>query len=63
MTLNLSKIGVQMSDLTGVRGIMKDIKETLQTNQEQEFILLSAGNPVLLPKIEQMWRNVPQNFS
>ncbi|MEH2366196.1 valine--pyruvate transaminase [Nostoc sp.] len=57
MTLNLSKIGVQMSNPIGVRGIMNDIIETLQTKQEQEFIVLSAGNPLLLPKVEQMWRD------
>lgn len=56
MKFNLSQIGVQMSDMSGVKGIMKDIKETLQANQEQKFIVLSPGNPVLLPKVEQMWR-------
>ncbi|MBD2410043.1 valine--pyruvate transaminase [Nostoc calcicola FACHB-389] len=56
MKLNLSQIGVQMSNLTGVRGMMKDIQETLQSKQGQEFIILSAGNPLLLPKVEQMWQ-------
>ncbi len=57
MTLNLSKIGVQMSNPTGVRGIMNDMIETLETKQEQESIVLSARNLQLLPKIEQMWQN------
>lgn len=57
MTLNLSQIGLHMSNLTGIRGIMKDIIETLQTKREQEFIILSAGNPLLLPKVEQLWRD------
>lgn len=57
MALNLSKIGVQMSNLTGIRAIGNDIIKTLQTNQKQEFINLSAGNPLLLPKVEQMWRD------
>ncbi|MCP6760178.1 MAG: valine--pyruvate transaminase [Fischerella sp. CENA71] len=57
MIPNLSQIGVQMSSLTGVKAIAKDIMKTLQTNQKQDFINLSAGNPVLLPKVEQMWRD------
>jgi valine--pyruvate aminotransferase len=57
MNLALSKIGTQMSNLTGVRAIMKDIIETLAAGTGQEFINLSAGNPVILPEIEQMWRD------
>jgi valine--pyruvate aminotransferase len=57
MNLTLSQIGNQMSNLTGVRAIMKDIQETLAAKKGQEFINLSAGNPVILPEIEQMWRD------
>ncbi len=57
MNLALSQIGTQMSNLTGVRAIMKDIQETLTARKGQEFINLSAGNPVILPEIEQMWRD------
>jgi valine--pyruvate aminotransferase len=57
MNLALSKIGTQMSNLSGVRAIMKDIQETLSARKGQEFINLSAGNPVILPEIEQMWRD------
>lgn len=46
-----------MSQLTGVRAIMKDIIETLKAGGEREFINLSAGNPVILPQVEQLWRN------
>lgn len=53
----LTKFGTQMSNLTGVRAIMKDIDETLQAGQGQEFINLSAGNPVILPEVEQLWRD------
>ena len=53
----LSKIGNQMSNLTGVRAIMKDIVETLETGAGQQFINLSAGNPVILPEVEQLWRD------
>ncbi len=53
----LSKIGKKMSQLTGVRAIMKDIIETLRSNQSQEFINLSAGNPVILPEVENLWRD------
>lgn len=53
----LTQFGTQMSNLTGVRAIMKDIIETLRASQGQEFINLSAGNPVILPEIEQLWRD------
>ena len=57
MNLALSKIGTQMSNLSGVRAIMKDIIETLAAEKDREFINLSAGNPVILPEIELMWRD------
>lgn len=53
----LTKIGTQMSNLTGVRAIMKDIIETLQAGEGKEFINLSAGNPLILPEVEQLWRD------
>ena len=57
MKLTLSRIGADMSQLSGVRAIMKDIIETLRSGAGQEFINLSAGNPVILPAIEQLWRD------
>jgi valine--pyruvate aminotransferase len=53
----LTKFGAQMSNLTGVRAIMKDIIETLRAGKGQEFINLSAGNPVILSEVEQLWRD------
>lgn len=53
----LTQFGNQMSNLTGVRAIMKDIIETLRAGQGQQFINLSAGNPVILPEVEQLWRD------
>ncbi|MEG4353165.1 valine--pyruvate transaminase [Microcoleus sp. LAD1_D3] len=53
----LTQFGAQMSQLTGVRAIMKDIIETLRAGSGQEFINLSAGNPVILPEVEQLWRD------
>lgn len=52
----LSQFGTQMSQLTGVRAIMKDIIETLKNSAGREFINLSAGNPVILPEVEHLWR-------
>ena len=51
-----------MSTLTGVRAIMKDIIETLNANQGRTFINLSAGNPVILPQIEQLWRDATERL-
>lgn len=36
---------------------MKDIIETLRAGAGQEFINLSAGNPLILPEVEQLWRD------
>lgn len=53
----LSQIGSQMSNLTGVRAIMKDIIETLRAGAGQDFINLSAGNPLILKEVENLWRS------
>lgn len=53
----LTQFGDQMSHLSGVRAIMKDIIETLQAGKGRAFINLSAGNPVILPQVEQLWRD------
>ncbi len=57
MTVELTEFGDRMSRLTGVRAIMKDIIETLRSGTERQFIDLSAGNPVILPEVEQLWRD------
>ncbi|MBT9311201.1 valine--pyruvate transaminase [Leptothoe kymatousa] len=57
MAPTLTQFGQQMSHLTGVRAIMKDIIETLQSGQSADFINLSAGNPVIIPEVEQLWRD------
>ncbi|HEX7045369.1 MAG TPA: hypothetical protein VF203_12220 [Burkholderiales bacterium] len=45
-----------MSRLTGVRTIMRDIKQTVAAAPHEPWINLSAGNPVVLPALEAMWR-------
>lgn len=62
MNPDLSQFGSQMSQLTGVRAIMKDIIETLRNSGGREFINLSAGNPVILPEVEQLWRDCTQEL-
>lgn len=62
MNPSLTRYGQQMSNLTGVRAIMKDIIETLRAGQGQRFINLSAGNPVILPEVEQLWRDCTQEL-
>ncbi len=58
----LSAIGQQMSHLSGVRAIMKDIIETLHANKGREIINLSAGNPLIVPEVEQLWRDCTQEL-
>ena len=55
---NLSQIGQSMTHLSGVRGIMKDIQETLNAHKDQKFYDLSAGNPLLLPEVAAMWHKL-----
>jgi valine--pyruvate aminotransferase len=62
MKPDLSQCGEQMSQLTGVRAIMKDIIETLRAGSGQSFINLSAGNPVILPEVEKLWRHCTLNL-
>lgn len=62
MNSALSQFGSQMSQLTGVRAIMKDIIETLKNSAGKEFINLSAGNPVIVPEVEQLWRDCTQEL-
>ncbi|MFN0223991.1 MULTISPECIES: valine--pyruvate transaminase [Paenibacillus] len=54
--VHLSKTGVKMSELTGVRSIMKDIKEISESQTPREYIDVSAGNPLILPEVEALWR-------
>jgi valine--pyruvate aminotransferase len=56
MQIKLSKSGQKMDRLSGVRAIMKDINETLAGNTEG-LCNLSAGNPLILPEVEAMWKN------
>jgi valine--pyruvate aminotransferase len=58
----LSQFGDRMSRLTGVRAIMKDIIETLKSGKGQDFINLSAGNPVILPEVEALWRDCTEQL-
>ncbi|MCG7409142.1 valine--pyruvate transaminase [Paenibacillus sp. ACRRX] len=54
--VQLSKTGLKMSELTGVRSIMKDIKETNETDTPRDYVNVSAGNPLVLPEVEALWR-------
>lgn len=58
----LTQFGERMSRLTGVRAIMKDIIETLRSGKGKDFINLSAGNPVILPEVEQLWRDCTEQL-
>lgn len=52
--LHLSKIGNKMTNKVGVRAIMHDIQEVLNSNLNQ-YVNLSAGNPAILPQVYEMW--------
>ncbi len=52
--LHLSKIGSKMTNKVGVRAIMHDIQEVLNSGLNQ-YVNLSAGNPAILPQVYEMW--------
>lgn len=52
--LHLSKIGNKMTNKVGVRAIMHDIQEVLNSGLNQ-YVNLSAGNPAILPQVYEMW--------
>lgn len=61
--MNLSKVGIAMTHLTGVRAIMKDIEETLRKGGESiKFYNFGAGNPVILPEVEQLWKECTEKL-
>ena len=57
-----STIGERMSQLTGVRAIMKDIIETLRLGKDRKFYNFSAGNPLIIPQVEQLWRDLTKEL-
>lgn len=57
MSPKLSVHGARMSRLTGVRAILQDIRDTLTASPGAPWVNLSAGNPLVLPALEAMWRD------
>ncbi len=54
--MELSNIGQKMNKMSGVRAIMADINETLAKSGGKHFYNLSAGNPVVLPEVRDLWK-------
>ncbi len=59
--MELSKIWEKLSKVTGVRKIMNDIQKTLAEAQG-DIINMSAWNPVILPELENFWKQQTQEF-
>jgi valine--pyruvate aminotransferase len=58
MNPTLTRFGIQMSNpsASGIQSIMRDISEALQADKGSELVNLSAGNPVILPEVVQLWK-------
>jgi valine--pyruvate aminotransferase len=52
----LSKVGTKMTQLSGVRAIMKDIARALRSDPSKKWLNLSPGNPLVIPELENLWR-------
>jgi valine--pyruvate aminotransferase len=52
----LSKVGTKMTQLSGVRAIMKDIARALRSDPTKRWLNLSPGNPLVIPELENLWR-------
>lgn len=59
--MNLSDYGMNINKLSGVRSIMADIENTL-ARCDSNFINLSAGNPVILEEVAELWRKHSNDF-
>jgi valine--pyruvate aminotransferase len=62
-TFKLSDAGKRMSQLTGVRAILKDIGDALRTTPGKNMINLSAGNPVVLPEVRDLWIRIAHELA
>ncbi len=51
-----------MNRLTGVRAIMKDIGEALLSPDAKRYCNLSAGNPLVIPEVENLWRDLMRDL-
>jgi len=61
--MRLSKTGMKMNRMSGVRAIMQDIILTMRSAKDVHFYNLSAGNPVVLPEVSRLWRKYFRQFS
>jgi valine--pyruvate aminotransferase len=61
-TVSPTKVGHAMRRMTGVRTIMKDIEAAMAQVGRAPMVNLSAGNPVILPEVRDMWRRHTQQL-
>lgn len=61
MDLHLTPVGQNMNKLTGVRIILKKIREALRAG-EGEFLNLSVGNPTKLPEVIALWEEATKEL-
>jgi valine--pyruvate aminotransferase len=59
---SLTTVGEKMSSLSGVRAITRDTVETLARTDGDRLTNLSAGNPTILPEVEEMWRGLSRGL-
>lgn len=54
--MGLSKVGEQMSRMTGLRSLMEDVASAMATTTGTKWLNLSIGNPAAIPEVISMWR-------
>ncbi|HTJ69395.1 MAG TPA: aminotransferase class I/II-fold pyridoxal phosphate-dependent enzyme [Actinospica sp.] len=53
----LSKVGTQMSRMSGLRSLMEDVASAMASTAGAKWLNLSIGNPAAIPEVTQMWRD------
>ncbi|MEU9379831.1 aminotransferase class I/II-fold pyridoxal phosphate-dependent enzyme [Streptomyces sp. NPDC048279] len=64
----LSKVGTQMSRMSGLRSLMEDVASAMASTSDTKWLNLSIGNPAAIPEVTAMWREaagwaVAESFS
>jgi valine--pyruvate aminotransferase len=52
----LSKVGTQMSRMSGLRSLMEDVASAMASTSDTKWLNLSIGNPAAIPEVTEMWR-------
>ncbi len=56
--VSLSDVGVQMAQMSGLRGIMEDIGVATTAAPGRRWLNLGVGNPAVIPEVAEWWQRL-----